>query len=326
MSFYMDLKNFKFKEANLNGPTIGQFLHYFDSKPLTSDEKKNAVLSDLMPPALKWARNNLGSDLEWSEVKSRLIHEFRSQLSVREKVELRRGLQQQTYESCQDFLNRCTRCQFLVCDDVMDHVFERDILINFLLGLREEFYEALIEMDNLQTLESFFCEAVKLEAMIQVKEEITPENELDVKPEHIQIEPKVEDMDQHDSDDFASDTESLDVKDEPKTKRRRKMYQSDEDTDDDQDSDFDPEKFEPNESFPCEYCGKVYRKQNNLDKHIEQHHPQNVQDPDTLIKCGFCDLSFTARRCLTCVSSALDMVLHFHAGLSTKQISMFFWN
>lgn len=328
----MDLKNFKFKEANISGPTIGQFLHYFDRKPIPCEEKKTAVLQDMMPPASKWVEAHIKEDLEWSQVKLKLIQEFRSQLNVREKVELRRSLQQQSFESCQDFLNRCTRCQFLVCDDEMENVLERDILINFLLGLREEFYEALIEMDNLQTLESFFCEAVKLEAMIQVKEEINiPASEEEdnditipskiVKSEHIQIEPKVEDLDQHDSgadDDFASDADPLlDIKEEPlskvsKSKKRKKFPIPDADEDSDADSDFDPEKFDPAaQSFPCEFCGKVYRKQSNLDKHVEQHHPKSVQDPDMLIKCGFCDLSFTARRCLTYVC-----ILSFGYGLA----------
>ena len=48
---------------------------------------------------------------------------------------------------------------------------ERDILVNFLLGIRGDFFDALIGNENLQSLEAFFVEAVKLEAMLQVKVE-----------------------------------------------------------------------------------------------------------------------------------------------------------
>merc|ERR1712037_1038778 len=48
---------------------------------------------------------------------------------------------------------------------------ERDILINFLLGLRSDFFDALINNENLQTLEAFFVEAVVLEATLNVKVE-----------------------------------------------------------------------------------------------------------------------------------------------------------
>merc|ERR1712037_973392 len=48
---------------------------------------------------------------------------------------------------------------------------ERDILINFLLGLRSDFFDTLINNENLQTLEAFFVEAVVLEATLNVKVE-----------------------------------------------------------------------------------------------------------------------------------------------------------
>ena len=51
----------------------------------------------------------------------------------------------------------------MVCNENIDYVLERDILINFILGLRPEIYDILIEKDDLTSLESYFCEALKLE-------------------------------------------------------------------------------------------------------------------------------------------------------------------
>ena len=58
-----------------------------------------------------------------------------------------------------------------MCDDDINSVTERDILINFLLGLRSDFFDTLINNENLQTLEAFFVEAVVLEATLNVKVE-----------------------------------------------------------------------------------------------------------------------------------------------------------
>ena len=58
----------------------------------------------------------------------------------------------------------------MVCNENIDYVLERDILINFILGLRPEIYEILIEKDNLTTLEAYFCEALKLEIKQEIAE------------------------------------------------------------------------------------------------------------------------------------------------------------
>ncbi len=94
-----------------------------------------------------------------------------------------------------DFLDRCKKYQYLLWDDDIDMVMERDILVNFLLGIRSDFFDTLIENENLQTLEAFFVEAIKLEAMLQVKVEADYEEPNFTKFENIKTELPIEPTD-----------------------------------------------------------------------------------------------------------------------------------
>lgn len=83
-------------------------------------------------------------------------------------------------------------------DDNPDLISDQEILINFLLGVKEEIYETLILIETLDSLEGFFLEALKLEAMIDIKQEIIEEDQITnvfegVKSEKVQIEPDFED-------------------------------------------------------------------------------------------------------------------------------------
>ena len=174
----IDYRKFKFKEAKSDDshPTMGQFLNYIDSNIRWSEsEKKSYIFEHLEKPALKIAMTNLPNHekMDWKEIKQKLIEQFFVKLTIRQKIELKKDLIQRFDESCQDFLDRCKKYQYLLCDDNIDFVTERDILINFLLGLRTDFFDTLINNENLQTLEAFFVEAVVLEASLQVKVEST---------------------------------------------------------------------------------------------------------------------------------------------------------
>ena len=179
----IDYRNFKFKEASANdmGPTMGQFLHFIDfsshvidsNKSWSENEKKTYVLENLSGTALRWSKANIKhpENLDWTDIKRKLIDRFYVKLNIRQKVQLRRELSQRFDESCQDFLDRCKKYQYLVCDDDIESVTERDILINFLLGIRSDFFDALMSNDKIETLDAFFVEAVKYEAMLHVKQE-----------------------------------------------------------------------------------------------------------------------------------------------------------
>ena len=131
------------------------------------------IFEHLEQPALRIANTTLKNceNMEWSDMKQKLIERFYVKLNIKQKVELKKALMQRFDESCQDFLDRCKKFQYLLCDDDIGSVTERDILINFLLGLRSDFFDTLINNENLQTLEAFFVEAVVLEATLNVKVE-----------------------------------------------------------------------------------------------------------------------------------------------------------
>ena len=172
----IDYKKFKFKGAKSGDgePTMGQFLNFIDSnKDWGDNEKRCYIFEHLEQPALRIASTTLKNceNIEWRDMKRKLIERFYVKLNIKQKVELKKALMQRFDESCQDFLDRCKKFQYLLCDDHIDSVTERDILINFLLGLRSDFFDTLINNENLQTLEAFFVEAVVLEATLNVKVE-----------------------------------------------------------------------------------------------------------------------------------------------------------
>ena len=171
----IDYRKFKFRGAKSGDsePTMGQFLNFIDSNDWSDEEKRCYIFEHLEQPALRIASTTLKNceNIEWRDMKRKLIERFYVKLNIKQKVELKKALMQRFDESCQDFLDRCKKFQYLLCDDHIDSVTERDILINFLLGLRSDFFDTLINNENLQTLEAFFVEAVVLEATLNVKVE-----------------------------------------------------------------------------------------------------------------------------------------------------------
>ena len=92
-------------------------------------------------------------------------------------------------------MDRCKKYQYLLCDDDIDFVMERDVLVNFLLGIRGDFFDTLIGNENLNSLEAFFVEAVKLEAMLQVKVEANYEEPIFTKDDRVKMEAPIEPLD-----------------------------------------------------------------------------------------------------------------------------------
>ena len=95
-----------FSAPSEDGPTIGQFLHFVENQDWEDEEKKGHVHKMLRGYAKDWASKNLQDDMDWDYMKIRLIEHFRGNLSIKEKVKLRKSLVQDYNESCQDFLNR----------------------------------------------------------------------------------------------------------------------------------------------------------------------------------------------------------------------------
>ena len=185
--------------------TIGQFINTIESHDDWEDsEKSDFALKHLKGPAQQFAKWFLkDKKMEWMIMKEKLYQQFKSKLNIWEKVELRKNLIQLEDESIKDFFHRCVTCQYVICDDYTETVFERDIMINFLLGMRKDIFEELTK-DQLPSekmdLYSCFEEVIKLEMVmdyqIQIELEKMPmekrnPSENIITKENIKIEPDI---------------------------------------------------------------------------------------------------------------------------------------
>ena len=185
--------------------TIGQFINTIESHDDWEDsEKSDFALKHLKGPAQQFAKWFLkDKKMEWMIMKEKLYQQFKSKLNIWEKVELRKNLIQLEDESIKDFFHRCVTCQYVICDDYSETVFERDIMINFLLGMRKDIFEELTK-DQLPSekmdLYSCFEEVIKLEMVmdyqIQIELEKMPmekrnPSENIITKENIKIEPDI---------------------------------------------------------------------------------------------------------------------------------------
>ena len=125
-------------DGQFNGSvTIGQFISSIEEhalcENLIEDQVKELCLSKLSGAALNVYDSHATES--WTDVKVVLMNAFAVKLSIKEKVEIRKKLKQETSEDVEDFYYRCLQAQYLVSDDVRDVAFEREVLLNFLLGL-----------------------------------------------------------------------------------------------------------------------------------------------------------------------------------------------
>ena len=157
--------------------TIGQFINTIESHDDWEDsEKSDFALKHLKGPAQQFAKWFLkDKKMEWMIMKEKLYQQFKSKLNIWEKVELRKNLIQLEDESIKDFFHRCVTCQYVICDDYTETVFERDIMINFLLGMRKDIFEELTK-DQLPSekmdLYSCYEEVIKLEMVMDYQIQI----------------------------------------------------------------------------------------------------------------------------------------------------------
>ena len=185
--------------------TIGQFINTIESHDDWEDsEKSDFALKHLKGPAQQFAKWFLkDKKMEWMIMKEKLYQQFKSKLNIWEKVELRKNLIQLEDESIKDFFHRCVTCQYVICDDYSETVFERDIMINFLLGMRKDIFEELTKgqlPSEKMDLYSCYEEVIKLEMVmdyqIQIELEKMPmekrnPSENIITKENIKIEPDI---------------------------------------------------------------------------------------------------------------------------------------
>ena len=154
--------------------TCHAFLTQIEDKYSTSINVKT-FSEHLEGPALDWFLNLKGNLTDWPYIKDQFKLAFGVQLSVRQKVNIRQSLRQQPEENISDFAQRCVLAQYAITEDhssLKDPAFERDVLLNFLLGMKHSLQGKVIA-SNERTLDGFLKEAIKTETedKVIVKEE-----------------------------------------------------------------------------------------------------------------------------------------------------------
>ena len=162
--------------------TCGQFLAIIEDfggkENLSEDQMKILCHSKLSKSALALIQDH--PDLTWLEQTQFLLQKFSVKLTVLEKVEVRRNLQQQKDETIEDFYKRCIQAQYLVSDDVRDVAFDREVLLHFLIGLTPFIRDLVLTTEcSYSSIDSFIQEAKKHCNAIK-KEPIEPEIKLEI--------------------------------------------------------------------------------------------------------------------------------------------------
>ena len=91
----------------------------------------------------------------WTLLRPSLISAFKTYsrpLSIREKIDLRKNLKQRSGENVELFYRRCMSAQELLDEAIIDddehsETFQRDVLLNFVLGLENGLQEEILASD-----------------------------------------------------------------------------------------------------------------------------------------------------------------------------------
>ena len=261
--------------------TCGHFLSVIEEfsfkNNLTEHQMKELCQSKLSEYALELFQKNFQKS--WSELKNIMFDNFPLRLTIREKVEVRKSLQQFDSEGIDDFYQRCQQAQYLVSDDVKDIGFEREVLLHFLIGL-SPLIRDLVLATKCSSSNDYINEAKKY---VQVIKEEPPE--VNVK---IEVDP-LEDFCQFDEygNHIVSEEWHSDLKIKPKSEIV---------VDGDQKS-----------KFICDLCGKNFKNKQNMKFHI-----MNVHSPSKGILCIDCGKTFKNETSLN------EHVKRVHSGAANK--------
>ena len=289
--------------------TIGQFIASIENHPdWNEDDKKDYLFDHVGGKAEAFAKKNFKERTKWQTIKSKMMKEFKCQMNLWSKIELRRTLFQGENENVHEFFEKCVSCQYILCDDIIDAVIERDILINFLLGLQKSVYNELTKIDQVMDLQMCLAEAEKYDTnmsdcQVYIKTEDDDKN--------IKLEPSIEDnyfeedQDMDFFDDYADNNEEVEEShDEPfeikpevrKSSRRntsanRNLKEdgeissaSDDEENGEKDSDFDYDDHVDKLKYDCKDCGKKYQMKYQLKQHMKNQHGVDENGEKTEMK------------------------------------------
>ena len=283
--------------------TCGQFISAIETFAYNCNfmevEMKDFCLTKLSESAREFFLKNFNKS--WNELKKLMFQKFPVKLTIREKVEIRKGLQQSDTESIDDFYRRCLQAQYFVSDDdVRDVGFEREVLLHFLIGLSPLIRDLVLATKCSSTVD-FINEAKKY---VQVVKEEPPEVNIKV-----ELDPYYEEYDynsQYESygNYFPSEAVSVELEnEEPITKTiytgnvgRPKTERSDD-----------------LERRTCKECNKVFVNHKGRNRHIKLIHLQQTIKPDIKPKIeldGDQKKTFTCHLCEKTFSTKQNMKIH----------------
>ena len=312
-------------------PTVGQFLRFIeDQTDLCDNDKKALAIRSLK----SFAKEEIKSKLKhnWHAIKKYLFDHYKCQLTLKEKIELRRYLIQAEDESISEYHDRCIKAQYMLCNDNADLVLERDIILNFISGVREDIYQIIIRIEPLATLDLCLKHAQEIEQLLKLndtdKENVTDDKNyisLDngaksfisesIKSEDVKVEPKLEDssISDHGFDEGFGMSETSKMKPLDENEVNVLVLESVDDDhveissidNDVSDSNIESTKEELNiltnknttKEHCCTFCSKVYSTDNMLVTHLANTHDQKDSNLE-VITCEFCDSKKLNRRSL----------------------------
>ena len=80
-----------------------------------------------------------------------------------------RNLIQGNNESVQEFHDRCIKAQYILCDDMIEYISERDIVMNYVCGLKSQIYYKFISSPDeiSDTLDLCLKRAIDIEQTLE---------------------------------------------------------------------------------------------------------------------------------------------------------------
>lgn len=266
--------------------TCHAFLTQIEDKYSTSINVKT-FSEHLEGPALDWFLNLKGNLTDWPYIKDQFKLAFGVQLSVRQKVNIRQSLRQQPEENISDFAQRCVLAQYAITEDhssLKDPAFERDVLLNFLLGMKHSLQGKVIA-SNERTLDGFLKEAIKTETEDKV---IVKEEDSDL-PDFNDILPKNGKW-KVTIDRIGTPSPTLELETELKPTKRKRSKVSYEETETEFNNEEMDFKLEPDlkpvnsHMVMCKVCGRYIADEKRLDLHMLVRHRKNQDD----FACDLC--------------------------------------
>ncbi len=143
-------------------PTLETTAHHHHHQLPASQDQNSATLNTIVNEVQDDNKETAPAEEE-NETKPETEDNEGQPLTILEKIELRRSLKQKKGETAQAFHDRCIAAQEKISEDPRESPgFERDVLINFVLGLQYHLHAVVIRC-GAKNLEGFLTSAIDAE-------------------------------------------------------------------------------------------------------------------------------------------------------------------